>query len=406
MRRPASRLRGKAPAECPNPAVDFAETVSNSRENVPESEVAGIDALYKQAGLVRSRRVQPAGVARRLRFQRAAPEELSPVPPQPTIGANGVEWLPVPAWEKTFWLWHGFSTRRGGVSRAYSGDDAPGELNLGFTADDDRENVLHNRRLLAEAVTGSPGTPLATVRQIHSSVLVVGGRDSCGDRSAKRGGSRANPNDKDLHPTNVKLSVGTPVLGTPAKGDGLMTAQPGMLLGIQTADCIPVLVADRKRRAVAAFHAGWRGTVKRIVENGIGRMRLEFGSRPEDLVAAIGPGIGVCCYAVGEEVLSEFESQFNYGLELFREVYDTNPVRTKYPMLFLSQRAPGHTPMGPGLHLDLVEANRRQLLSAGLSAGTIQVVAACTNCHPEMFFSHRASKGRCGRMMSVIGIAE
>jgi polyphenol oxidase len=420
MRRPASRLRGKAPAECPNQAVDFAETVSDSRENVPESEVAGIDALYKQAGLVRSRRVQPAEVARR--FQRAAPEELSPVPAHPTIGANGVEWLPVPGWGKTSWLWHGFSTRGGGVSRAYCGDDAPGELNLGFTADDDRESVLHNRRLLAEAVTGSPGTPLVTVRQIHSSVLVVGGRDSCADRAAKRGGSRANPNDKgpSLHPTNAKLSVGTPVLGTPAnypsdkdlslgtpaKGDGLMTAEPGVLLGIQTADCIPVLVADRKRRAVAAFHAGWRGTVKRIVENGIGRMRLEFGSRPEDLVAAIGPGIGACCYAVGEEVLSEFESQFNYGLELFREVYDTDPVRMKYPMLFLSQLAPGHTPMGPGLHLDLVEANRRQLLSAGLSAGTIQVVAACTNCHPEMFFSHRASKGRCGRMMSVIGIAE
>ena len=100
-----------------------------------------------------------------------------------------------------------------------------------------------------------------------------------------------------------------------------MTDEPGLLLGIQTADCIPVLVADRRRRAVAAFHAGWRGTVKRIVENGIGRMRMEFGSRPEDLLAAIGPGILACCYAVGEEVLSEFESQFSYGTDLFREVY-------------------------------------------------------------------------------------
>jgi YfiH family protein len=82
-----------------------------------------------------------------------------------------------------------------------------------------------------------------------------------------------------------------------------MTDVPGLLLGIQTADCIPVLVADRKRRVVAAFHAGWRGTVKRIVESGVGRMRLDFGSRPEDLIAAIGPGIGPCCYAVGEETL-------------------------------------------------------------------------------------------------------
>jgi YfiH family protein len=183
-----------------------------------------------------------------------------------------------------------------------------------------------------------------------------------------------------------------------------MTDEPGLLLGVQTADCIPVLVADRKRRTVAAFHAGWRGTVKRIVETGVGRMRLEFGSRPADLIAAIGPGIGACCYAVGEEVLSGFESQFIYGRELFREVYDSDPVRTRYPMLFLTQRAPGHSSIGPSLHLDLVDANRRQLLAAGLKPRSIKVVGGCTCCQPELFFSHRASQGRAGRMMSVIGI--
>jgi YfiH family protein len=183
-----------------------------------------------------------------------------------------------------------------------------------------------------------------------------------------------------------------------------MTDEPGILLGVQTADCIPVLVADRKRHVVAAFHAGWRGTVKRIVESGIGRMRLEFGSRPEDLTAAIGPGVGACCYAVGDEVLSSFESQFFYASELFHEVYDTDPVRTKYPMLFLTQRAPGHSPIGPSLHVDLVEANRRQLLDAGLKAGSIHLTGGCTNCHRDLFFSHRASQGNAGRMMSVIGI--
>ncbi len=96
--------------------------------------------------------------------------------------------------------------------------------------------------------------------------------------------------------------------------------------------------------------------MKRIVQLGVGRMRLEFGSRPQDLIAAIGPGVGQCCYAVGEEVLSEFESQFSYGRELFREVFDSDPVRTKYPMLFLTQRAPGHSPIGPAMHLDLIEA--------------------------------------------------
>jgi polyphenol oxidase len=107
---------------------------------------------------------------------------------------------------------------------------------------------------------------------------------------------------------------------------------------------------------------------------------------------------------VGEEMLSEFESQFAYGRELFREVYSVDAVRTKYPMLFLTQRAPGHSPIGPGLHLNLVEANRRQLLDAGLKPGSIRITGGCTNCHTDLFFSHRASKGHAGRMMSVIGI--
>jgi YfiH family protein len=200
---------------------------------------------------------------------------------------------------------------------------------------------------------------------------------------------------------------------SPASADGLMTDEPGLLVGIRTADCIPILVADRKRRAVAAFHAGWRGTVQRIVESGIGRMRLQFGSRPEDLVAAIGPGIGPCCYAVGEEVLSSFESQFAYARELFREVYDSDPVRIKYPMLFMTQRAPGHSEIGPSLHLNLVEANRRQLLAAGLKPSSVKLIGGCTSCHRELFFSHRGEGCRphderhrhpepAGRMMSVI----
>ena len=248
--------------------------------------------------------------------------------PTPRVAANGVHWLAAPGWQRTPWLWHGFSTRKGGGSLAYCPDYAPGELNLGFTASDNRETVARNRQLLAEAVTGDRATPLITLRQIHSSVLRCA---TAADASRE----------------------------SPCKADGLMTDQPGLLLAVQTADCIPVLVADRKRRVVAAFHAGWRGTVKRIVEGGVGRMRIEFGSRPEDLIAAIGPGIGACCYAVGDEVLSSFESQFAYSNDLFREVYETDAVRTKYPMLFLTQRAPGHSPIGPSLHLDLVEANRR-----------------------------------------------
>jgi YfiH family protein len=350
------------------------------------SAVEEIDAVFEAAGLVRSLvrnlRHKAAGAKRRGLHDLATPEELSPVAPAPLTAANGVQFLRVAGWDKaswgkpgsrTDWLWHGFSTRKGGVSRAYCAAGAPGDLNLGFTATDDKEAVAENRRLLVEAVAGDPTTPLVTLRQIHSSVLVFGVAEDAGRK-------------------------------TPRKADGLMTDKPGILLGIHTADCIPVLVADCKRRVVAAFHAGWRGTVKRIVESGVGRMRLEFGSRPEDLIAAIGPGIGVCCYAVGEEVLSSFESQFAYASELFREVDDADEVRRRYPMLFLTQRAPGHSPMGPSLHVNLVEANRRQLLDAGLTPRSIQTTGGCTSCHRELFFSHRASHGDAGRMMSVIGI--
>jgi purine-nucleoside/S-methyl-5'-thioadenosine phosphorylase / adenosine deaminase len=346
---------------------------SNSAVQPQNADLRGVDSLFAIGGLVRSRRGKSITRLRAQRLDRAQPEELTRSAPVPAAAANGVRWLPVPAWQKLPWLWGGFSTRLGGVSGAYCSEDARGELNLGFTVEDSRESVEVNRRLLVEAITGDSSTSLVTLRQFHSNLV-------------------------------VRVAAADAVSERPRKADGLVTDQPGLLLAVQTADCIPVLVADRKRRVVGAFHAGWRGTVKRIVEAGVGRMRLEFGSRPEDLVAAIGPGIGQCCCAVGEEVLSEFESQFRYGRELFREVYDSDPVRMKYPMLFLTQRAPGHSPIGPGLHVDLIEANRRQLLDCGISGKAIQVIGGCTQCQPGLFFSHRGSRGYTGRLMAVIGI--
>jgi YfiH family protein len=293
-----------------------------------------------------------------------------------TSQATLLEVVRVPDWEDLRWLIHGFSTRLGGRTTVYR----PGksDLNLGFTDSDDRDVVTANRRLFVTAATaGREVLGLVSLRQIHSSLIHrVSARDV-----------REN--------------------GMPAvlKGDGLMTDEPGVLLGIQTADCIPVLLADRKNRAVAAFHAGWRGTLARIVENGVGRMRLEFGSRPEDLLASIGPGIGRCCYAVGKELREQFESQFVYAGELFHEVYDSDPVREKYPMLFLTARAPGHSEIGPAIHLDLAEANRRQLLAAGVGEGAIFLTGQCTGCRTDRFFSHRVERGFTGRMMSVIGLA-
>lgn len=306
------------------------------------------------------------------------PSHRSAKPPQRRSSPSkksSVEIVKVSSWQKWPWLLHGFSTRTGGVSTVYRPGQRAGELNLGFTASDSREHVLINRERFLAELTGKPvgKDSLVTLKQVHSSLI-------------RRAGLK-----------DVKEAAC-------GKADGMMTDKPGVLLAIQTADCIPVLIADVKKKAVAAFHAGWRGTLKRIVEEGAGRMRLEFRSRPEDLVAAIGPGIGSCCYAVGEEVRSEFESQFVYAAELFSDVYDANSIKEKYPLLFMTARAPGHSHLGPSLHLDLMEANRRQLLDAGLRPEAISTIGDCTSCQHDRYFSYRAEHGFTGRMFSVIGM--
>jgi YfiH family protein len=282
---------------------------------------------------------------------------------------SGLHPLQAPALKRIPWLVHGFSTRPGGSSGAYGGNT----LNLGFTREDVRERVERNRGLFLSAVgaaTGSMPWPLVTVRQVHSDLIHV-------VRSPRPG---------------------------PLTGDGLVTNTPGIALGILTADCFPVLLADPKNKAVGIFHCGWRPTAKRMVEKGLGRMRYEFGTRPRDVHAAIGPGIQGCCYEVGEELKEEFESQFAYGGELFHSVQDSDPVREKYPLLFMNMRAPGHGDPCIRLHLDLREANRRQLLALGVPEKNILALDGCTACDTRAFFSHRAEKGATGRMLAVVGI--
>jgi len=319
-----------------------------------------------------------------------------------------VDMVRAPGWLRYAWLRHGFSTRAGGVSTINDSGASVGSLNLGWTQQDDPANVAENRRRFMAAIAGvptqtatascskpsapcslSPVPCLVTLRQFHSGTV-----------------HHVEAEDR-AQPARLQTADGRAVL----RGDGMMTGVPGVFLGIQTADCVPVLVADVRRRAVAAFHAGWRGTLARIVERGIGTMRLRYGSRPQDLVAIVGPSIGPCCYAVGEEVRHEFESQFAYARELFSEVYDSDPVREKYPLLFLTARAPGHSNLGPQIHLNLWEANRRQLLDAGIPARRITVIGECAACagvgaaSGRKYFSHRAESGFTGRMMAVIGVA-
>lgn len=307
-----------------------------------------------------------------------------------TLRAGGLEILQAAPLARLDWLVHGFSTRLGGVSPSGNGARA---LNLGFTEWDTRARVEQNRAQFLAALlragagprndgNGAASAELCTLRQIHS----------------------------DLAHHFSKREPHAP------KGDAALSRTPGLLLAVQTADCLPILLADRRHRAVAAIHAGWRGTLRRIAEKTLGRMRMEFGTRPAEVVAAIGPGIGACCYEVGHEVVQAFASQFAEarawfhspplsGLQKYAPTFDdlatgVEPLSLKW----LSMAPPGHEPPPPRLYLDLVAANRWQLRAAGVPEKNIVASPLCTACRTDLLFSYRREQGRTGRLMGVIGI--
>lgn len=301
----------------------------------------------------RTRNRQPAPAA-------AARKAISA--PWPLHTANGLKVVQLIPFTKFSWLVHGFSTRLGGASTL----DGEKVLNLSFTEWDAKENVLANRRALQKAI-GAQEFTLAPLRQIHSDV--------------------------------VHAFSAAP--GTPRKGDASTTNTPGLLLGAQTADCVPILLVDPKKRAVAAIHAGWRGTLGRIAQKTVGRMRMEFASKPADLLAAIGPSIGPCCYEVAAEFVTKFTAQFPDAAGFFDEARTGDEPN---PLQWLNMKPPGHQPPPKNVHLDLWKANRSQLLAAGLQAQNIYSSDLCTGCHRDLFFSYRKEAALSGRMLSVIGV--
>jgi YfiH family protein len=159
------------------------------------------------------------------------------------------------------------------------------------------------------------------------------------------------------------------------EGDALLAAEPGEVVAVKTADCVPVLIADSVNRIAAAVHAGWKGTALAIVRHAVERMQTEFRSDPSNLHAAIGPSIGVCCYEVGPEVAEQFQVTFPERVDLHRHA-----------------------------HLDLPEANRRLLVAAGVPNGHIAVSGLCTFCAAHEFHSWRRDGDKAGRMLSSAGI--
>jgi YfiH family protein len=156
---------------------------------------------------------------------------------------------------------------------------------------------------------------------------------------------------------------------------------------------------------VAAVHAGWRGTLQRIAAKTVGRMQMIFATRPADVIAAFGPGIGRCCYEVGPEVVKEYASQFSLAREWFDGPFDGIATgNDPSPLPWLSMAPPGHELPGPSIHLDLLAANRAILLEAGVLPQHVSLSELCTACHTDLLFSYRREGGHTGRMMAVIGI--
>jgi hypothetical protein len=190
----------------------------------------------------------------------------------------------------------------------------------------------------------------------------------------------------------------------PRIGDGMISDTPRLLLSVQTADCLPILLVDSKQKSVAAIHAGWRGTLQRIAMKAVGKMRMEFGTRPGNVIAALGPSIGPCCYEVGYEVAREFDSQFAGAALWFDEKFETLAAGDDpNPLPWLTMAPPGHPAHPPRTRLDLAAANREILIGAGLRPENIFVSGLCTSCRIDLFFSHRKETNT-GRLLNSLGI--
>lgn len=245
---------------------------------------------------------------------------------------------------------HGFSTRIGGVSILQH----TSSLNLNFNLGDDDNTVLENLRLFSEAVGVEPES-IVSLPQIHSSDVIYVDENLRGARYYKT---------------------------SQLKCDGYVTDRPGITLGVKTADCVPILYYDPIVKVIGAVHAGWRGTYANIAVNCVGEM-VKLGASPENIRAAIGPSIHSCCYEVGEDFIDEVVSLA--GREA-AERYIGIPSDSKRP------------------HADIVGYNVEILLDSGLKPENIDVCELCTCHNPELFYSHRFSKGMRGSMLSIISL--
>lgn len=289
---------------------------------------------------------------------------------------NGLAWHLAPNLTPFPWLVHAFGARRGGARRPAVGLKPDEGAGAGYP--------LKNCRAFVRALHADRFS-LASLQQIHSAEIFE-------IRKSKT---------LQFLPSGYKSK--TEAQDRIFPGDAMLTHEADVLLSIRTADCLPILIVDPDLRAVAAVHSGWRGALKRVVEKTVGEMQRLYGSKPEQLLAALGPCIRACCYEVGEEVLDGFTGRFVNSAKYFKKLADSETGKPSLP--FLSAMPPGHERLsGSDFSLDLDAVARDQLCSAGLLPSHIQASGLCTSCRTDLFFSYRKEGSAAGRMIALIGM--
>lgn len=303
------------------------------------------------------------------------------------VSRNGVEWIESTALKRFPWLIHAFTTRRGGAGRKRD------YFTLALAEGAGAASAHRNRDLLLSELGCAPDDA-AWLRQIHSDSIYVVKREGRGLAYLPGGYTAA---AHHAHAASAQT----------ASGDALMTREAGILLTLRTADCLPVLLVDPWRRAVAAVHAGWRGALARIAEKTAGEMQRVFGSNPAQLLAVLGPSIRACCYEVGDEVAEAFGARFPQGEQFLSRPAEESRAPRAFVNAFLDLMPPGHArPVRSGYHLDLAAAVQWQLRNAGMQAKRISTLDLCTACNTHLFFSHRKEAGLAGRMMAAVGVRD
>ena len=266
---------------------------------------------------------------------------------------DGVLWVSSPALDEQAWIINGTSTRFGGVSTGHTA-----AMNFCNNEFDTPENVERNRKIFFDAL-GIDQAKVVNSRQVHKTDIAI------------------------VDDTMLAMS---PDERTEFNGDidGLITNVPGTTLACYSADCCIVTIADPVHHAVGIVHAGWRGTVEKIAAKALHLMAESYGTEPRDVVCALSPCICPDCFEVGEDVVSAARAAFD---------------ESAWPAIFTAH---GN---GDGKYqFDIWEANAQALIEAGVPRESIEKPNACTCCNPDIFFSHRASKGKRGTIMTFVGI--